>query len=230
MAAAGMAGIEADTGAATTEEDVFTTQDTTDTAADGVTSPVGTIPGGCCPFPSRTLTTADTGTVPAMGTATARVRDTGTVIDGLPYSRSRPRLARLEPERVESPADTKGDVAAPSGPLANPGCGLQAVGLVACISSCFQSLGRFTLRISTEVWMCRRSSGIPRNLNPSSWNFICYRSNYPMKKKFLAALLVLVIIIGVVWAKPELLRDLKNWTRSIDGDPTPSLISTQGGK
>jgi len=50
------------------------------------------------------------------------------------------------------------------------------------------------------------------------------------KKKSLVTLLILVIIIGVVWAKPELLRDLQNWTRSIDGDPTPSLISTQGGK
>jgi hypothetical protein len=72
--------------------------------------------------------------------------------------------------------------------------------------------------------------GIPRNLNPSSWNFIYDRSNYPMKKKFLVTLLILVIIIGVVWAKPELLRDLKNWTRSIDGDPTPSLTSKQAGK
>ena len=52
----------------------------------------------------------------------------------------------------------------------------------------------------------------------------------PMKKKFLVALLILVIIIGVVWAKPELLRNLQHWTRSIDGDPTPSLISTQAGK
>jgi hypothetical protein len=51
----------------------------------------------------------------------------------------------------------------------------------------------------------------------------------PMKKKFLVALLILVII-GVVWAKPELLRNLQHWTRSIDGDPTPSLISTQAGK
>jgi len=63
-----------------------------------------------------------------------------------------------------------------------------------------------------------------------SWNFISYRSNYPMKKKFLVALLILVIVIGVVWAKPELLRDLQNWTRSMDGDPTPSLISNQGRK
>jgi hypothetical protein len=51
-----------------------------------------------------------------------------------------------------------------------------------------------------------------------------------MKKKFLVALLILVIVIGVVWAKPELLRDLQNWTRSMDGDPTPSLISNQGRK
>jgi hypothetical protein len=50
-----------------------------------------------------------------------------------------------------------------------------------------------------------------------------------MKKKFLVALLILVII-GVVWAEPELLRNLQHWTRSIDGDPTPSLISTQAGK
>jgi hypothetical protein len=81
-AAAGTVGFEADTGAATTEEDVFTTQDTTDTAADGVTSPVGTILGGYCRSPSHTLTMADTDTVPAMGTVTALVRDTGTVIDG----------------------------------------------------------------------------------------------------------------------------------------------------
>jgi hypothetical protein len=27
-----------------------------------------------------------------------------------------------------------------------------------------------------------------------------------------------------------LLRDLQNWTRSMDGDPTPSLISNQGRK
>jgi hypothetical protein len=71
--------------------------------------------------------------------------------------------------------------------------------------------------------------GIPRNLNPSSWNFIYYRSNYPMKKKFLVTLLILVIIIGVIWAKPELLRDLQNWTRRMDGDPMPSLIPKQGG-
>jgi hypothetical protein len=82
MAAAGTVGIEADTGTATTEEDVFTTQDTTDTAADGVTSAAGTILGGYCRSPSRTLTTADTDMVPAMGTAMARARDTGTVIDG----------------------------------------------------------------------------------------------------------------------------------------------------
>jgi hypothetical protein len=51
-----------------------------------------------------------------------------------------------------------------------------------------------------------------------------------MKKKFLVALLFLVIVIGVVWAKPELLRDIKNWTRSMDGDATPSLSSKQVGK
>jgi hypothetical protein len=70
----------------------------------------------------------------------------------------------------------------------------------------------------------------PSILICQSWNFISYRSNYPMKKKFLVALLILVIVIGVVWAKPELLRDLQNWTRSIDGDPMPSLISNQGRK
>ena len=121
MAAAGMAGIEADTGAATTEEDVFTTQDTTDTAAAGVTSPVGTILGGYCRSLSRTLTTVDTDMVLAMGTATARVLDTGTVIDGFALLALQDAvLPVLKPEWAESPADFKGNVVAPNSPLTIP--------------------------------------------------------------------------------------------------------------
>jgi hypothetical protein len=51
-----------------------------------------------------------------------------------------------------------------------------------------------------------------------------------MKKKYLVALVFLMIVFGVVLAKPELLRGLKNWTRSMDGDPSPGLISKQAGK
>jgi hypothetical protein len=109
MAAAGTADIEADMGAATTEEDVFTTQDTTDTAAAGVTSPVDTILGGYCRSLSRTLTTVDTDMVLAMGTATARVRDTGTVIDGFALLALQDAvLPVLSPNGQNPPADSKG--------------------------------------------------------------------------------------------------------------------------
>ena len=105
MAAAGTAGIEADMGAATTEEDVFTTQDTTDTAAAGVTSPVGTILGGYCRSLSRTLTTVDTDMVLAMGTATARVRDTGTVIDGFALLALQDAVLPVLSPNGQNPAD-----------------------------------------------------------------------------------------------------------------------------
>ena len=109
MAAAGTADIEADMGAATTEEDVFTTQDTTDTAAAGVTSPVDTILGGYCRSLSRTLTTVDTDMVLAMGTATARVRDTGTVIDGFALLALQDAvLPVLSPNGQNPPGDSKG--------------------------------------------------------------------------------------------------------------------------